>query len=669
MTELRIEPYEISAASLGPENPLPVFRAADVDASVQADSGIPEEDRRYLGWRTGFRVLPYRMQDSYDRNKQPHSFRAAVLENEFLRATVLPDLGSRLVSLFDKMSERELLARNPVFQPVNMALRNAWFGGGIEWNASQPGHHYLTCSPVYAAHVMGTRSEPVLRIYEWDRVKCFPWQVDLHLPPGSPFLFARVRLINPTDHTIPMYWWTNIAVPELAGARTLSPADTVLRNQDSDPLSLMRLPVVDGADVTYATNHEYAQEMFFRIPDGHRRWVAQLDAEGTGLFQASTDRLRGRKMFCWGMSQGGRRWQDYLAEPRFAFAEIQAGIGRTQMECVPMPPNAQWTWTEAFGLLEADPAKVHSKNWGQSWRAAEAALNTVLSQEKLDAFDKDFAQVTSRPPREILSRGSGWGALERSRVAVQKKHDRIPGELVFSDWDLTPYLEPWVDLLDTGVLPERSPDDDPGQTMVQGEWRILLEESIKAERSDHWLAWYQLGNMRLEALDNNGAREAWQQSLARRRSGWALRNLSILEEREGRAEAAIELLREAWEIGPKIAPLALEYAQRLAQAERYEELREFVAQVPEEVGKNERIRILWAKAALQTGHPGELEGFFDTEFATVREGEATLTDLWFEYHERRIASEQGVSVTNEIRKGVRRDFPLPAKIDFRMRAE
>jgi hypothetical protein len=120
VTELRVETYEIPAADLGPENPLPVFRDQKVNLEFSLNPNIPEEDRRYLGWQTGNRVLPHRMQDGYNRNKQPRKFKALVLENEYLRATVLPELGGRLVSLFHKPQNRELLDRNPVFQPANL---------------------------------------------------------------------------------------------------------------------------------------------------------------------------------------------------------------------------------------------------------------------------------------------------------------------------------------------------------------------------------------------------------------------------------------------------------------------------------------------------------------------------------------------------------------------
>ena len=308
MTELKATTLTIPAARLGAENPLPMFRHPRQDLSVFLADNVPPEDRALFGWRCAYRVLPYRIQDDYDRAKQPRAFKALVLENDKLRATVLPELGGRLVSLEHKASGRELLDRNPVFQPANLALRNAWFSGGVEFNAGQFGHTYLTCSSLFAARITGAQGEPALRLYEWDRTKRFVYQVDLHLPPGSDFLFSHVRIVNPNDETIPMYWWTNIAVPEREDVRTLSSADTMFHSADGRMVEVARMPKHDNVDASYSTSMKGAHEYFFRIEQGQRPWVAALDGAGRGLIHTSTPRLKGRKAFYWGRSQGGQRW-------------------------------------------------------------------------------------------------------------------------------------------------------------------------------------------------------------------------------------------------------------------------------------------------------------------------------------------------------------------------
>jgi hypothetical protein len=66
-------------------------------------------------------------------------------------------------------------------------------------------------------------------LYEWERIRQVPFQIDACLPPGSPMLLVMVRIINPHDHDIPMYWWSNMAVPETAATRVIVPPTRRIR--------------------------------------------------------------------------------------------------------------------------------------------------------------------------------------------------------------------------------------------------------------------------------------------------------------------------------------------------------------------------------------------------------------------------------------------------------
>jgi hypothetical protein len=50
----------------------------------------------------------------------------------------------------------------------------------------------------------------------------------------------------------------------------------------------------------------------------------------------------------------------------------------------------------------------------------------------------------------------------------------------------------------------------------------------------------------------------------------------------------------------------------------------------------------------------------------MREGEVVLTDLWFGLHEKRIAAAENVPVNDALKERVRREFPPPENLDFRM---
>ena len=245
MSELRVEAYEMPGVQLGPENPLPSLRnRLKHGPPPKYSDDIPEEDRKYIGYGCDAGPLPHRMQDSYTRRRRVRSFKALVLENDILRATFLIELGGRLWSLYHKPARRELLYLNPVFQPANLAVRDAWFSGGVEWNVGVYGHTPYTCSPLFAARVDGG-GNPILRIYEWDRVRGTPYQMDFSLPDGSPWLFSHVRLVNPNDAEVPMWWWSNIAVAERPDVRVIVPAEHGLLHGQG---MLLRgdVPVHDG---------------------------------------------------------------------------------------------------------------------------------------------------------------------------------------------------------------------------------------------------------------------------------------------------------------------------------------------------------------------------------------------------------------------------------------
>ncbi len=384
MSQLRLEPYSMPAADLGVENPLPAlfFNDEELHAAQEIDAQVPADMLENMRYGHLPNILPYAMQDGYNREKRPRDFRAAVLENDILRATFLPELGGRLWSLIHKPTGRELLYVNSVFQPANLALRNAWFSGGVEWNIGTIGHTPFTCSPLFAARLQRADGTPVLRMYEWERIRQVTYQIDAWLPDDSSVLFVRVSIYNPRREPVPMYWWSNIAVPENPATRVLVPAESAYR-YNYKQLRVIPVPVWNGRDNSYPAHSPNATDFFFHISENRLPWIAALDETGKGLVQVSTSPLMGRKLFVWGAESGGRRWQEFLSEPGQAYFEIQSGLARTQLEYLPMPAQTRWTWLEAYGLLSADP-QVHGADWQTATTSAADALENLIPRAQLE---------------------------------------------------------------------------------------------------------------------------------------------------------------------------------------------------------------------------------------------------------------------------------------------
>lgn len=666
MTELRIVPLSLPGSPVGPDNPLPFFSDRESSPPVK-NFHFTEEKKRHLGYQSGFRVLPYRMQDGYDRKRGIVEFRSVVLENEFLKATFLPEVGGRLYSLIWKPEDRELLQANPVFQPANLAIRNAWFSGGVEWNLGQLGHAFTTCSPVHTARIQGTQGEPALRIFEFERCRELFWQVDFHLPPGSPFLLVYVRVVNPRDRDSNLYWWANIAVDEAPDVRVLAPAKTAIYIGMGDERGglglgeMPNLPSLPGKDASYSLNWPFSSDFFLQCDDTDQPWEAALDGEGKGLIETSTPPLRYRKLFMWGNHPGGRHWQEFLSQKGEAYIEIQAGVAPTQIHGQPFPARAEWDWLQAFSFMEADPALVHHPDWDTAWRSVDALLRARLNPAQLAELREACRRTAQLEPQEFLVTGSGWGALEVAHSGSAPSGFRFP--------PAGPEQEKWLHLLQHGRLPAQDPTDLPGEWMVQQEWEQLLTQS--AEKN--WLSWLHLGVMQMERGEEAEAEASWKRSIALAPSAWAWRNLAVLSLRRKEVGLALEQYAQAWQLAAQAgnipAGLAVEYMRILHANQHDQTAWEVFESLPEPVRSADRIQMLRGEVALVLNDLDTVEEVLRSEYAEVREGENTLSDLWFELHTRREAARTGREIDDELRSEVRKRFPPPHHIDFRMSVE
>ncbi|MDT0345972.1 DUF5107 domain-containing protein [Streptomyces litchfieldiae] len=649
VTTIRPGSLTLPAAALGPENPLPPLLPRDdahrIDRRQRA--ALPADMARQIGWAPLATMLPTRLRDGYGRRRVRTELTTVVIENDRLRVTVLPDFGGRVHSLYHKPTGRDLLYTNPVLQPADFALNGAWFSGGIEWNIGATGHTTLSCAPVHAGVVPAPGGGRMLRLWEWERLRDTPFQVDLWLPDGSDFLYAGVRVRNPHAHTVPVYWWTNIAVPEGPGTRVLAPADEAWHFGYERSLRRFPVPEWDGADRSYPLHGDFPADYFYEVRPGARKWVAALDEHGQGFAQTSTALLRGRKLFVWGAGPGGRRWQRWLTEDGTpGYAEIQAGLARTQLEHVPLGPGAEFRWLEAFGPLAADPAAVHGADWAAATAHTERRLGAALPAAEVDAAYAAWLPYADLDPKETLHTASGWGALEVARAGHE-----LPGT-PFDPGTLGPDQRPWVHLLDTGRLPEETaaPGRPPGPGPVSPPWRERLECAPGGPLTD-----FHLGVAQWHARDHAQARRSWERSLAAGPSPWPLRCLALAEAWAGHRDRAAELARVAVELAldtpgvprPALAALAREAVPLLLDAGRAADARGVFDRLPAATREAGRFRLLDCRILLAQGQRAAARAVFDAGFevADLREGDETLSDTWAELT----------------------DDPLPDRYEFRMR--
>lgn len=661
--------YPIPAASLGAENPLPDIKNINyIQAEMEAKPAVPKKLTTYINKGMVNTMLPYTQQDGYDRNRVQRLFKAVILENSHLKAIFLPELGGRLWSLWDKDSDRELLYCNPVFQPGNLALRNAWFSGGVEFNVSIRGHHPMTCSDMFAQHITMADGTPGVRMYEYERIRGTAYGFDAWMPEDSKMLFIRPRIENNTDHEVWTYWWSNIAVSYSDGMRIIVPASKTFVNYAEEThcyLDFADVPVAGGVDISYPKNVKISQDFFFYIPDRAPKWIAAVDSDGVGMVQCSTRNLLGRKLFVWGDSHGGDNWKNFLSDgSNDGYVEIQAGLARTQLEHIPLKAGGIYTWTEAYGALDQDAEKLHG-NWETAQETVVQALDAVFDH-RTDAVLNQMKTMRAKPGA-MIHMGSGWGCLEQLRRIAD-------GEVSLSAWYTFPESTlgssqmPWLGLLRSGKVDAPNPMAVPGGYLVDVGWLTRLEKAMEDTKNQNWFSWMHLGLMRYTAGDLHGAQAAFEKSLEMDPSPWVLRNQAMLWGNEyGNLEKGLEYMAQSVQMKNDCRWLWIDMAALCLKAECWQYWMDFWPTVPESIRTDGRLKLYTAIALTRLGQLNEAARYlnYDLVVPDIKEAENLVTDSWFALYGAILSRETGITNPDQLQQMVEKEYPL-GELDFRM---
>lgn len=673
--EIYLSTISIEGSALKGVNPLPIFRDRQKDKPIQTDGTLNKEGMKNLGYEIGMRILPYKLQDRYDRNRKTIQLKTVVIKNDKLKAVFLCEYGGRLYSLTDLETGKELLFKNPVFQLANLSARNAWFSGGIEWNVSQFGHSLQTCEPLFFAIVHG--EEDFLRIYEFERTKKIYYQIDFRLPNDSKNLYAHIKIINDENYKKPMYWWTNIAIREEKNIRIFSSTediiyiypDSVGSTENSikkfGASKLPKTPFVDEG--SYPLNFPYSSEYFFQTKkETSSPWEAAAYNDGFIFFERSTNKLRYRKMFCWGNLEGGRKWESFLSkENEGAYVEIQAGITPTQVNGFDIDANSSVEFTQMFSFVnlinQNDINELYDKDYSKAREKIQNIIDNNVDENHLNnLFDKYSKESNLEINGEILSFGKGWGALENIR-REKYKLKKSPKSLSFPNSSIDKECLIWLKLLEYGNL------DEMEESYLPDSYMLDLKNELESIENKNAITLVHLGIIYYENFLEEKAFDCWIKSLDIKPYAITYRNLSIYYKNKNEYDKAVFYMEKALyilETKNKFVDEAflVEYLELLSYMKDYDK----IISIYEKYNKNEKTSVFAARAYLEKIEYKKLENIFNIEQITIREGENYLLDIYFEYIAKLKSEKENIEFNSELVKKVRIEEKSPKNLDFRM---
>lgn len=288
-------------------------------------------------------VYPYPMLDDLSDQRVPKTWRAIYLENQYLKITILPELGGHVYSVYDKLRHREMLYRNRVIKYGLVGPRGAWIAGGMEF--SFPFAHTTdTVSTVESALHQNADGSATALVGAVDWVSKMYWQIALTLRPDTARLEEGVTLFNATPLNHLYLFWTNTAVPATDDLQYIYPMRETISD---DPFAIVQSwPVWGGVDQSWYKNDPSALAIFAR--DVHRDFFgAYYHQSNYGVVHVANFRQDpGKKLWSWGTSRSGRIWDNILSDEDGPYNEIQSGRFATQGYREFMEPHRVEQWTE-----------------------------------------------------------------------------------------------------------------------------------------------------------------------------------------------------------------------------------------------------------------------------------------------------------------------------------
>lgn len=589
--ELSFKTVKILRSELGNPDSVPDLGSTEI---MQNDLvfRLSEEDEIFEGYGRLASAYPYRQQSDYSRKLQEIDTEVAMLENDYLKAVFLPEFGGRLWSLVKKETGENLLYTNDVIRFSNLAVRNAWFSGGVEWNIGVIGHSPLTNEPLFTAQLEYGQGIPVLRMYGYERIREVEYQMDFWMEEGEEALNCRMRIVNSSKEVVPMYWWSNMAVPEFDGGRVIVPAKEAFTSVDKEVYKTS-VPWVGNVDISHYERIPDQIDYFFDIPEESPKYIVNLDKNGRGLLQISTKRLRSRKLFSWGHNKGSDRWQEFLTENAGRYVEIQAGLGKTQYGCIPMPPHTAWEWLEQYRGIQvsAPDASFEELQREVDRRLKEERLPDVLEKRLKESKQMAFKQA------EVLKKGTEHAALKQ--IEREITGDRPLSEHLDYGTCTKEYSKVWEQLLRKGRFVERSYNEIPEDFQCSPVFYQALKCAADQEERRNWYVHYQLGLMHWFYGKRAEAYSEFEKSQELLGNPWSCHALAVLN--SDRKEKALHYIRQGLSMRDEDLSYVKEMFRILLVIGAAEEILDIYEELKESIRENSRIRYIYMKALSLTG--------------------------------------------------------------------
>ena len=325
--------------------------------------------------RENDRIAPYPRLD-FDKvgPPSPRNYRLIVLENRYIKLSVLPQVGGRLYEAIYKPTGHNELYRNPVIKPSRFGERGWWLAaGGTEWAAPTQEHGMMEYLPWDATIARNSDGGATVTLSANDKLTGLTVVSTVSLSPEEAAYTISSRLENRTNKEALGQLWSNTMLAP-GGTNTVSPrtrfivpASRLVVHSTSDSTlpsehGIVDWPSYDGKDLADMGTWS-GWFGAFAMPSADRGNFAAVynpDADEGLVKTFDGKQVPGLKIFGFGPALNPANYTD----DNSSYAELWSGIVPTFWDNALFPPSSALGWTERWQPVAKLGGVSLSSAWG-----------------------------------------------------------------------------------------------------------------------------------------------------------------------------------------------------------------------------------------------------------------------------------------------------------------
>lgn len=269
------------------------------------------------------RIYPYFYFHGYTNNAIQQKWKMVVLENDYIKVYVCPEIGGKIWGAIEKSTGKEFLYYNHVVKFRDVAMRGAWTSGGLEYNFGDIGHIPTCATPVDYAIRENTDGSVSCVVGAIDLPSGTKWNVEIKVSPGKAFFETKAGWFNNTELPCTYYHWMNAAAKAGNDLEFIYPG----KNWIGHGTETGDWPMDDDREISWYKNNDFGSYKSYHVINSYSDFFGGYwhdEDFGFGHY-CNFDEKLGKKLWIWGLAQEGMIWENLLTDNDGQYIEFQAG--------------------------------------------------------------------------------------------------------------------------------------------------------------------------------------------------------------------------------------------------------------------------------------------------------------------------------------------------------